>query len=113
MSGLRSVRAKGVKEEDNVDCFVHMPSLAYLRFGNVFTGSRGAFNFKLFPNTDEQTVRMVVWTGRNCLDASEPQGEKTVALTESGWQEGKAWICAQGERLCKPQEDVSTQEEVS
>ena len=48
-----------------------VPTYEYLKFGNIFSGSLGDFNFKIFPILEEKKVKVAVWKGEFCFEKSE------------------------------------------
>ena len=53
--------------------------LEYFTYKNMFSGSRGGFNYKIIPKDD---FRIIVWYGKNCSTKSEIMAETTFLLEE-------------------------------
>lgn len=70
----------------------HFPTLEYLKFGNIFSSSLGNFNFKIFPDVDDCKIKVIIWQGQNCLDASEELFDKIFELSDDGLDEMISWI---------------------
>ncbi|WP_143530258.1 hypothetical protein [Massiliimalia massiliensis] len=69
---------------------VEIPSLEYFVNHNIYSGSKGKFNFKIFPGDSEMAVK--VWTGPFCLDCSEVDEEKCFPISDDGYRQMVAWV---------------------
>lgn len=74
---------------------LRLPSLEYLTFGNVYSGSHGKFNYKLIPYPERKVVDVTVWAGMYCLEKSDPIDKQEFSLTQEGWQEAFDWVLEQ------------------
>ena len=83
-----------------VDIFI--PTLHTFAMDNIFTGSCGAFRFRIKPNVvmatakevdfDQSSIYVQFWHGPFCYEKSEREGEQTFPLTEEGRSQLKAWL---------------------
>ena len=78
---------------------LHFPTLEYLKFGNIFSSSLGNFNFKIFPDTNDCKMKVVIWKGKNCLDVSEILFEKIFPLSDEGFNNALTWITSECDSL--------------
>ena len=80
-----------------------IPTLHSFAMENIFTGSVGAFRFRLVPNVvkaanskevdfSASTITAQFWHGPFCYEKSTMEGEKTFPMTEEGRAEMKAWL---------------------
>jgi hypothetical protein len=67
----------------------HLPPFEYFGFGNIYSGSLGAFNYKIWP---KEELRIVVWYGKYCCEKSQPHAEKTFSSDEKGLGELCQWL---------------------
>jgi hypothetical protein len=69
---------------------------------NVFTGSCGAFRFRIEPQVVQKTSKEVdmeassivaeYWHGPFCYEKSEMEGKETFPMNEAGKQAMKKWL---------------------
>ncbi len=76
-----------------------LPTLEYLKFGNIFSGSLKDFNYKLFPKVEENKVRVVVFKGEFSFENCENFKEKTFEIKEKLIEEIALWFERQCEKL--------------
>lgn len=69
---------------------VEIPGLEYFVNHNIYSGSKGKFNFKIFPGDGEMIVK--VWTGSFCLDCSEVDEERSFPISDEGYQQMAVWV---------------------
>ena len=86
---------------------IYIPTLHTFAMNNPFTGSCGAFRFKIVPNvmkseTNPKEVDMAqssifaqFWHGKFCYEKSEMEGEQTFPMSEEGRLAMKAWLESQ------------------
>lgn len=66
-----------------------IPRLYYFQSGNVFTGSRGNFNFRIDP---AETMSVRTWQGFLCSDLAETEQENSFPITEEGFADMLTWM---------------------
>jgi hypothetical protein len=81
---------------------VWLPVFHHFENGNVFTGSCGAFRYKITPNVVMATpkevdhtagsIKVEYWHGPLCYEASEIEGEKTFPMSPEGRDEIISWL---------------------
>ena len=81
---------------------IYIPTLHTFAMKNSFTGSSGAFRFKIVPNVVMATPKEVdfeassmfaqFWHGPFCYEKSEIEGEKTFPMSEEGRLSLKSWL---------------------
>lgn len=81
---------------------LYLPTLHSFAMKNDFTGSCGAFRFKIQPVVEMATpkevdfekscIRAEFWHGPFCYEKSEMEGESTFPLTEQGRLAMKQWL---------------------
>ena len=81
---------------------IYIPTLHTFAMNNPFTGSCGAFRFKIVPNVVKATPKEVdfeqssifaqFWHGPFCYEKSEMEGERTFPMTEEGRLALKKWL---------------------
>ena len=81
---------------------LYIPTLHTFAMNNPFTGSCGAFRFKIQPNIvklnakgvdmENSSIYVEYWHGPFCYEKSEMEGEETFPLTEQGRMEMKDWL---------------------
>lgn len=59
----------------------------YYQSGNIFTGSKGDFNFKIVPDTGEKKLTLMLWHGKLCSELAQMETEETFELTQEGFDE--------------------------
>ena len=69
-----------------------LPTCEYFKFGNIFSSSFKNFNYKIFPNCEDDTVRVVVWLGVFCLDVSEISFQEEFKMEEDLKNKLKFWL---------------------
>ena len=82
-----------------------IPTLHTFAMNNIFTGSSGAFRFKITPNIQKKTQKEVdfetstmlaeFWHGQFCYEKSTIEGQNSFPLTESGRSEMLDWLKSQ------------------
>ncbi len=73
-------------------CLFHLPSFEYFKFGNIFSSSFEDFNYKIFPNPEKNTVKVVVWRGFFSLEKSESVFEEEFSIKETLKEELELWL---------------------
>ena len=76
-----------------------LPCLEFLMYGNVYSGSYGAFNFKVFPEVSVMKFKISVWLGLNCLERSEILQSHEFVLNDQGCLQAQEWLCSQFEHF--------------
>ena len=81
---------------------IFIPTLHTFAMNNPFTGSCGAFRFKITPNVVMATPKEVdfsastmtaeFWHGLFCYEKSEIEAKQDFPLTEEGRAAMKAWL---------------------
>lgn len=81
---------------------IFVPTLHTFAMKNSFTGSCGAFRFKIDPHVEMATPKEVdfekssitakFWHGPFCYEKSEMEGEKTFPMSEEGRLSMKVWL---------------------
>ena len=79
--------------------FLNLPTLEYLKFGNIFSGSLKDFNYKLFPKVEENKVRAVIFKGEFSFENCENFKEKTFEIKENLIEEVRLWFELEYENL--------------
>ena len=79
-----------------------IPTLHTFAMNNVFTGSCGAFRFRIVPEVvmatqkevdmEKSTIHAEYWHGQLCYEKSEMEGEKVFPMSEEGRADMKAWL---------------------
>lgn len=69
-----------------------LPTEEYLKFNNIFSGSLGEFNYKIFPKLEEGMVLVVVWKGRLCFEKSELLFRENFNLEERIKEKINLWL---------------------
>ena len=79
-----------------------IPTLHTFAMNNIFTGSCGAFRFRIEPKVVKATAKEVdfeqstifaqYWHGPFCYEKSEMEGEQTFPMTEEGRMALKSWL---------------------
>ncbi len=64
----------------------------YYESGNIFTGSKNDFNFKIVPDTKEKTLILYIWHGKLCSELAEMDSENSYPLTQEGFDEMIAYL---------------------
>ena len=81
---------------------LYLPTLHSFAMNNPFTGSCGAFRFKIQPVVEMATLKEVdfekssmqaeFWHGPFCYEKSQMEGERTFPMSNEGWQAMKTWL---------------------
>ena len=81
---------------------IFLPTLHTFAMKNPFTGSCGAFRFRIVPDVVMKTAKEVdfeassihveFWHGPFCYEKSEMEGEGTFPMSEDGRLSMKAWL---------------------
>ena len=81
---------------------VYLPTLHTFAMDNLFTGSCGAFRFRVVPNITMATPKEVdfaassmhaeFWHGELCYEKSTMEGKNTFPLSEEGRLAMKQWL---------------------
>ena len=79
-----------------------IPTLHTFAMKNTFTGSMGAFRFRVMPNVvmatpkevdfEQSTIFVEYWHGPFCYEKSEIEGSETFPMTEEGRSAMHAWL---------------------
>ncbi len=79
-----------------------LPTLHTFAMNNIFTGSAGAFRFRVKPEVIMATPKEVdfqqssifaeYWHGPYCYEKSTMEGSQTFPMTEEGREEMRAWL---------------------
>ncbi len=79
-----------------------VPILHSFAMENTFTGSLGAFRFRIVPEVvkstpkevdfENSTLRATYWHGPFCFEKSEMEDEAVFPLSEEGRQEMIRWL---------------------
>lgn len=83
-----------------------IPLLEYFQSRNIYAGSYKSFNYKIFPG---DSLRVVIWMGKFCLDQSEIIAEESFPIkteedgsdefAQKGYENMLAWIYAMRKKL--------------
>ena len=81
---------------------LYIPTLHTFEMDNIFTGSQGAFRFRIQPNVIKKTQKEVdlenssitaeFWHGPFCYEKSEMEGAETFPMTEEGRTAMLSWL---------------------
>ena len=82
---------------------IFIPTLHTFAMENIFTGSCGAFRFRIVPQVvkpagskeidfAQSTMVAEYWHGLYCYEKSEMEGKENFPLTEEGRQAMKTWL---------------------
>ncbi len=81
---------------------IYLPTLHTFAMKNSFTGSQGAFRFRVVPNVVMLTPKEVdmaassihaeYWHGAFCYEKSQMEGEETFPMSEEGRQALLSWL---------------------
>ncbi len=74
------------------DLFFNLPTAEYLKFNNIYSGSFGDFNYKLFPDIKNNSVRVVVWKGKYSFEKSDLLFEKNFNFEDDLIKEINEWL---------------------
>jgi hypothetical protein len=85
---------------DNQGIFI--PTLHTFAMNNIFTGSCGAFRFRIQPvvvkkspkevDMEESSIKAEYWHGPYCYEKSQMEGEASFPMTEEGRMALKSWL---------------------
>lgn len=78
---------------------IWIPDLEYFGYGNIYSGSRKEFNYKITPK--ENTLQTMVWYGKLCSEKSEPAASREDPLDDHGLPALIEWLDAQYEHYLK------------
>ncbi len=67
-----------------------VPRLLYFESGNIYSGSVGKFNFKIFPSGE--TMKAKVWYGMICITLAQITAEEEFPVTEEGRSAMIQWL---------------------
>ncbi len=81
------------------DLFFSLPTAEYLKFNNIYSGSFGEFNYKLFPNIENGSVRVVVWKGKYSFEKSEMLFEKNFSFEDNLIKKIDEWLKIKKEEI--------------
>jgi len=81
---------------------IYIPTLHSFAMGNIFTGSCGAFRFRIDPQIAKKSPKEVdmeassivaeIWYGEKCYELSTVEGRQEYPMTEAGRGALKAWL---------------------
>ena len=81
---------------------IFVPTVHTFAMENGFTGSYGAFRYKIDPNVvkksakdvdmDASSITCKFWHGPFCYEKSTVEGEQTFPMSEEGRAAMKAWL---------------------
>ena len=81
---------------------IFIPTLHTFAMENIFTGSCGAFRFRIAPNVVKKNAKEVdmeassifveYWHGPFCYQKSEMEGSETFPMSEEGRLAMKKWL---------------------
>lgn len=82
---------------------IFIPTLHTFAMKNSYTGSCGAFRFRIVPDVamqgkevdfENSTMTAQFWHGPFCYEKSETEGEKIFPLSAEGREEMISWLIA-------------------
>ena len=81
---------------------IYIPTLHTFAMKNTFTGSKGAFRFRIVPKVvmktpkevdfDNSTISAEFWHGLFCYEKSQMEGEASFPLSEEGREALIQWL---------------------
>lgn len=82
---------------------IYIPTLHTFAMDNLFTGSCGAFRFRIAPQVvkipgskeidfTQSTMVAEYWHGAFCYEKSEMEGREVFPMSEEGRQAMKSWL---------------------
>lgn len=81
---------------------LYIPTLHTFAMNNSFTGSCGAFRFRIVPDVvmatpkevdfAQSSIQAEYWHGELCYEKSTMEGEQTFPLSEEGCLAMKQWL---------------------
>lgn len=78
---------------------IKIPDQEYFGYGNIYSGSRKEFNYKISPK--EETLQSEIWYGRLCSEKSQTAAKADFPLNEDGVKELADWLNTQYEQYLK------------
>ena len=78
---------------------IRIPDREYFGYGNIYSGSRKEFNYKIIPK--EGMLQTVVWHGKLCSEKSEAAASQEFPLEDHSLQELVNWLKDQYEQYLK------------
>jgi len=78
---------------------IKIPDREYFGYGNIYSGSRKEFNYKITPK--DGILQTVVWYGKLCSEKSEPEASQEYPLDDRGLLELVDWLNGQYEQYLK------------
>ena len=66
-----------------------IPGIYYFESRNIYSGSRGDFNFRIVPGEE---LYVSVWYGFLCSELAEMEQENHFPLTKEGHQDMLRWL---------------------
>lgn len=67
-----------------------IPNEEYFGYGNLYSGSRKTFNYKISPK--DEMLQSIVWYGKLCSDKSKAVAEVEYPLDENGICQLQDWL---------------------
>lgn len=67
-----------------------IPGIYYFESKNIFSGSRGDFNFRIVPKDD--ALHVTTWHGFLCSEKAEMEETNTFPLSAEGHVQMLAWL---------------------
>ncbi len=81
---------------------IYIPTLHTFAMNNIFTGSCGAFRFRIVPQVVKlpskevdmgaSSIQAVFWHGPFCFEKSQMEGEQVFPMSEEGRLAMKRWL---------------------
>ena len=66
-----------------------IPKFYYFESKNIYTGSKGNFNYKIIPG---ETLVGQVWHGKLCSMKATIEQEQSFSMTQEGFDQLIAWL---------------------
>lgn len=79
--------------------FFSLPTAEYLKFNNIYSGSFGEFNYKLFPDIEKNSVRVVVWKGKYSFEKSDLLFEENFIFEDNLILKINEWLKVKKEEI--------------
>lgn len=79
--------------------FFSLPTAEYLKFNNIYSGSFEEFNYKLFPDVEKSSVRVVVWKGRYSFEKSDLLFEENFNFEDNLIKKIDEWLKIKKEEI--------------
>ena len=67
-----------------------IPKILYFESNNIYSGSLGKFNYKIFP--DGEVLRAHIWHGIYCMEKSEVLDTQEFPMTAEGRTQLIDWL---------------------